>query len=282
MIVPLALRWRAFYATRLIFLIWTQLPLNADTVFEFTQCRVSCIDTHVASSALSSSSPRRSESTWWSTRWEPLPLVRRKGWRRSCELLARNVSGSEEVLTSSAKRRSTREASVCRGRTTNSSSGALVDVSNHDSVGFVERHTARPTGAPLPAGLAIPEPGASAAATPPGALAPRRALASAGGGDSTEREMIWAPRTMVRPSVRFSSDSTRGAVLLLAPGAAAALVALRLTRLNSSVSARTRFMCYGQSALHSNRVFLYNTPYQRPASVRPFAAHRSWSLSSGS
>lgn len=107
-----------------------------------------------------------------------------------------------------------------------------------------KRHTAKPTGAPLPAGLAIPAPGASAAATPPGALAPRRAEASAGGGDSTERETIWAPRTMVRPSVRFSSDSTRGAEALLAPGAAADLAAFRLTRLNSSVSARTRFMCY--------------------------------------
>jgi hypothetical protein len=50
--------------------------------------------------------------------------------------------------------------------------------------------TARPTAAPLPAGRAIPAPAAIAAGAPPGALAPRRALGSAGGGDSTEREII--------------------------------------------------------------------------------------------
>ena len=55
--------------------------------------------------------------------------------------------------------------------------------------------------------------------------------------------MMCAPRTIVSPSVRFSSDSTRGAELLAAPGAAEAFACLRLTRLNSSVSARTRFMC---------------------------------------
>ena len=54
---------------------------------------------------------------------------------------------------------------------------------------FVGHHTANPTAAPLPAGLAIPAPAAIAAGAPPGALAPRRELGSAGGGDSTEREI---------------------------------------------------------------------------------------------
>jgi hypothetical protein len=89
----------------------------------------------------------------------------------------------------------------------------------------------------------MPGPAANAAAAPPGALVPNLAEGSAGGGDSTEREMIWAPRTIVRPNVRFSSVSTRGAELLLAPGAAVDLAGFRLTRRNSSVSARTRFMC---------------------------------------
>jgi hypothetical protein len=106
--------------------------------------------------------------------------------------------------------------------------------------------TVNPTGSPRPAGLLIPGPAANAAAAPPGALVPNLADGSAGGGDSTESEMIWAPRTMVRPSVRFSSVSTNGAELLLAPGAVADLVGLRLTRRNSSVSARTRFICYVQ------------------------------------
>jgi hypothetical protein len=52
-------------------------------------------------------------------------------------------------------------------------------------------HTANPTGAPRPAGRAIPAPVArDEAIPPPGALAPNRAAGSAGGGDSTEREMI--------------------------------------------------------------------------------------------
>jgi hypothetical protein len=50
--------------------------------------------------------------------------------------------------------------------------------------------TANPTGMPRPAGLAIPAPAAMVEAIPPGALAPNRADGSAGGGDSTEREMI--------------------------------------------------------------------------------------------
>jgi hypothetical protein len=81
-----------------------------------------------------------------------------------------------------------------------------------------------------------------AAAAPPGALVPNLEEGSAGGGDSTEREIIWAPRTIVNPNVRFSSDSTSGAEVL-APGAAEVFAGLRLTRLNSSVSARTRFIC---------------------------------------
>jgi hypothetical protein len=51
-----------------------------------------------------------------------------------------------------------------------------------------------------------------------------------------------APRTMVRPRVLFSSDSIICAPEPL-PGAEG-LFCLRLTRRNSSVSARTRFMCY--------------------------------------
>ena len=50
-----------------------------------------------------------------------------------------------------------------------------------------------------------------------------------------------APRMMARPSVRFSSVSTVE-VEVLAPGAPEVLD-LRLTLRNSSVSARTRFMC---------------------------------------
>ena len=57
---------------------------------------------------------------------------------------------------------------------------------------------------------------------------------------------MFVPRTMVRPRVRFSSDSMRvllGAGVL--PGAVVEedFVGFRLTRRNSSVSARTTFMC---------------------------------------
>lgn len=105
----------------------------------------------------------------------------------------------------------------------------------------------RPTGRPRPTGRAIPEPAAMAGGTAPGAPAPSLADASAGGGDSTESETTCAPRTMVRPKVLFSSVSTSGTEAA-APGAALVFVALRLTRLNSSVSARTRFICYARSA----------------------------------
>lgn len=106
-------------------------------------------------------------------------------------------------------------------------------------------------GAPLPAGLATPGPAVRVEAMPPGALFPSLALGSAGGGDSAETETIWAPRTMMRPRVRFSSVSitwTTG----FAPGAAAGLVCLRLTRRNSSVSASTRFMCCITSQLSAS------------------------------
>ncbi len=106
-----------------------------------------------------------------------------------------------------------------------------------------------PTGKPLPAGRLIPGPAASvggAVPAPPGALVPNLAEGSAGGGPSTEQETMCVPRTMVRPRVRFSSDSTSAGAAL--PGADwAPLVGLRLTRRNSSVSARTRFMCYTQA-----------------------------------
>ena len=52
------------------------------------------------------------------------------------------------------------------------------------------------------------------------------------------------PRTIVRPSVRFCSVSTRGPVEAdVEPGAEADLEGLDLMRRNSSVSASTRFMC---------------------------------------
>jgi hypothetical protein len=58
------------------------------------------------------------------------------------------------------------------------------------SIAVKGRHTASPTGAPLPAGLAIPAPAASVDDAPPGALAPNRAAGSAGGGDSTDSDMM--------------------------------------------------------------------------------------------
>lgn len=104
-----------------------------------------------------------------------------------------------------------------------------------------------PIGRPLPAGRLIPGPAASvggAPPAPPGAFVPSRAAGSAGGGASTDREIMCVPRTMVRPSVRFSSVSTKGGAALPGAAWAAPLVGFRLTRRNSSVSARTRFMCY--------------------------------------
>lgn len=76
---------------------------------------------------------------------------------------------------------------------------------------------------------------------PPVVDLPRRALGSAGGGASTERETIFLPRTIVKPRVRFSSWTTVCDEEPAAPGAAGLLCFLILR--NSSVSARTRFMC---------------------------------------
>ena len=78
---------------------------------------------------------------------------------------------------------------------------------------------------------------------PPGALAPNLCEGSAGGGPSTEQETMCVPRTIVRPSVRFSSDSMSAGVEELPGADCAPFVGFRLTRRNSSVSARTRFMC---------------------------------------
>lgn len=100
----------------------------------------------------------------------------------------------------------------------------------------------RPVGRPLPAGLLIPGPTDMAAGGPPGpgASFPSRAAGSAGGGPSTVDETTWAPRTIVKPNVRFSSVSTNAGSA--EPGAAD-FVGRRLTLRNSSVSAMTRFMC---------------------------------------
>ena len=64
------------------------------------------------------------------------------------------------------------------------------------------------------------------------------------------------PRTIVRPNVRFSSDSTKVVLGVAAPGAEAeGLFGFRRTRRNSSVSASTRFMCCGRlSELGCNEV----------------------------
>jgi hypothetical protein len=71
---------------------------------------------------------------------------------------------------------------------------------------------------------------------------PRRALGSEGGGPSTLQETMLVPRRMTRPSVRFSSI-TLDAADSGAPGAEGLGAFLRRDFRNSSVSARTRFMC---------------------------------------
>ena len=133
-----------------------------------------------------------------------------------------------------------------------------------------------PTGRPRPAGLLIPGPAARVAAAPaaPGPAVPSRAEGSAGGGPSTEQETTWVPRTIVRPRVRFSSASTCGA-----PEAPGAGFDFRLVRRNSSVSARTRFMCCkketaGQFATPYYKARTGNGPYQKPASGRSSGDHR--------
>ena len=95
----------------------------------------------------------------------------------------------------------------------------------------------RPTGRPRPAGRATPGPAASAAAVVDPPAFPSRAAGSAGGGPSTDNEITCAPRIIVSPIARRSSVSV---TCWVAPGAALPL--LRVRR-NSSVSARTRFMC---------------------------------------
>lgn len=106
------------------------------------------------------------------------------------------------------------------------------------------RRTARATGgaAPRPAGRATPGPDCKVEEIPPVVDLPSRVLGSAGGGDSTDKETMCAPRTIVRPSVRFSSCTTACAAPGAAPGAAGLFCFLM--RRNSSVSARTTFMCY--------------------------------------
>lgn len=90
-------------------------------------------------------------------------------------------------------RSSSREAWETRGRTatTYTSRGALETVSQETSSTREETLTAKDGGgAPRPAGFATPGPALSVDGIPPGALFPRRALGSVGGGDSTEREMM--------------------------------------------------------------------------------------------
>jgi hypothetical protein len=97
-----------------------------------------------------------------------------------------------------------------------------------------------PTGIPRPAGRATPGPAANACAVEgPLGAGPRRVAGSAGGGPSTATAMTVAPRMMVRPIERRSSVSV---ICWVAPGAA--FPTFLLVRRNSSVSARTRFMCY--------------------------------------
>lgn len=81
---------------------------------------------------------------------------------------------------------------------------------------------------------------------PPDVAFPSLALGSTVGADSADSEMMWAPRTIVKPRVRFSSVSTVWTVAL--PPGAEGLFCFLLTRRNSSVSARTRFMCCQISA----------------------------------
>lgn len=77
---------------------------------------------------------------------------------------------------------------------------------------------------------------------------PSRALGSAGGGDSTDKETMCAPRRIVNPNVRFSSCSIIWEAEDPVPEAAG-LFCLRFVRRNSSVSARTRFMCLSKASI---------------------------------
>ena len=97
-----------------------------------------------------------------------------------------------------------------------------------------------PIGRPRPTGLLIPGPATIPAAAPAGVGAPSLAAGSEWGPDSTVRVMMWVPRTMVRPSGRFSFVS------VIRPSedpGAEDLLFFRFTIRNSSVSASTRFIC---------------------------------------
>lgn len=105
-----------------------------------------------------------------------------------------------------------------------------------------------PIPAPLPAGRDIPGPACIAAGTPPpGALVPSLAAGSLGGGPSTEHAITFAPLTIAKPSMRFSSLSTV-CCAVAAPGAPLPFV-LRFTLRYSSQSARTRFMCLSKASI---------------------------------
>jgi hypothetical protein len=154
------------------------------------------------------SSRRRLESRGWRTTgvesgWRELSASREASWgreaarearRRGLEMVRKSsrISQSGELTTTTWEARSTRETGETRrGSTTNTSSRTLITVSNMSDIGGIGAHTAREGGAaPRPAGRATPGPAARAEEIPPGALFPRRALGSAGGGDSTEREMM--------------------------------------------------------------------------------------------
>jgi hypothetical protein len=65
-------------------------------------------------------------------------------------------------------------------------------------------------------------------------------------------------------------------VLLEAPGAADAFACLRLTRLNSSVSARTRFMCCLRCQYTLVKTIADDhVLYQKPTSVQPSGGRHS-------
>ena len=141
-----------------------------------------------------------------------------------------------------------------------------------------------PTGNPRPAGLEIPVPACSADGAPPGADVPNLALGSDGGGPSTLHDTIFVPLNIKRPRVRFFSSASPACAA--EPGAAGAegLFWRFLTLRNSSVSARTRFMCYNSRRISSlfgdvgGRPDLAegDTPCRKPASVRSSDGHHSW------
>lgn len=115
------------------------------------------------------------------------------------------------------------------------------------------------SGKPRPAARAVPGPVAATPEPADGAPdvipAPSRAEGSAGGGPSTDRDTMVTPRRMIRPRVRFSSEVVGAALGALLMGQLPErypvvgalihdLVGRLFMRRNSSVSARTIFMCY--------------------------------------